>query len=95
MKKSLLFASVLCGTLAVAPAMGEGFSADFHALSAMSSPVPAMTETQMSSIEGGAVAIGDLGVLLPWLFPGGQLPLPPLVTSVPLLGGLVTLALLP
>ncbi|MGH8526628.1 MAG: hypothetical protein ACREXY_21195, partial [Gammaproteobacteria bacterium] len=59
MEKSLLFASVLCGTLAAAPAMGEGVSADFHALSAMSSPLPAMTETQMSSTEGGAISIGD------------------------------------
>jgi len=53
MKKSLLFAAVLCGTLAAAPAMAGDISVDFHALSAMSSPLPAMTETQMSSVEGG------------------------------------------
>lgn len=54
MKKSLLFAAVLCGTLAAASAMAGDVSADFHALSAMSEPVPAMTETQMSSVEGAA-----------------------------------------
>jgi len=68
MKKSLMFAAVLCGTLAAAPAMAEDVSADFHALSAMSSPVPAMTETQMSSVEGGALLDTVLGVV-------GALPL--------------------
>ncbi|MGH8526629.1 MAG: hypothetical protein ACREXY_21200 [Gammaproteobacteria bacterium] len=79
MKKLLLFASVLCGTLAAAPAMGEGVSADFHALSAMSSPVPAMTETQMSSVEGGQLEV--LSGLL------GQLPVLNLLSGLPL-GGL-------
>lgn len=64
MKRSLLFASVLCGTLAAAPAMAEDVSADFHALSAMSSQVPAMTATQMSSVEGaGGLCLGLGGVL--------------------------------
>jgi hypothetical protein len=60
MKKSLIFSAVLCGTLAAAPAMAKDVGADFHALSAMSSPVPAMTETEMSSVEGG----GPIGSLL-------------------------------
>jgi hypothetical protein len=65
MKKSLMFAAVLCGTLAAAPAMAEDVSADFHALSAMSSsPVPAMTETEMSSVEGGLVIVIDTRPLL-------------------------------
>ncbi len=63
MKKPLLFAAVLCGTLATAPAMAtENVSADFHALSAMSQPVPAMTATQMSEVEGagGCCLLGNL-----------------------------------
>jgi hypothetical protein len=67
MKKSLLFAAVLCGTLAAAPAMAEDVGADFHALSAMSSPVPAMTETQMSSVEGGLLPL-DVSNLVDALF---------------------------
>ncbi|MGH8479634.1 MAG: hypothetical protein ACREXK_08690 [Gammaproteobacteria bacterium] len=62
MKKPLLFAAVLCGTLAAAPAMAaQDVSADFHALSAMSSPVPAMTATQMSEVEGaGLLCLGPV-----------------------------------
>ncbi len=59
MKRPLLFAAVLCCTLAAASAMAGDVSADFHALSAMSSPVPAMTETQMSSVEGAGL-LSDL-----------------------------------
>jgi hypothetical protein len=89
MKKSLMFATVLCGTLAAAPAMAEDgaaapamaedVGADFHALSAMSSPVPGMTETQMASVEGGQL-LGGLPIVGPIL---GALPI-----VGPILGGL-------
>jgi len=73
-----MFAAVLCGTLAAAPAMAEDVGADFHALSAMSSPVPAMTETQMSSAEGGLL----LDLLAPLLRPPVVGLLPPAVVNL-------------
>jgi hypothetical protein len=56
MKRSLLFTAVLCGMLTAASAMAGDARTDFHALSAMSSPVPVMTETQMASVEGGQLS---------------------------------------
>ena len=81
MKRSLLFTAVLCGMLtaasamaedvrAAAPAIAGDVSTDFHALSAMSSPVPVMTETQMASVEGGISISVIPGILTIDLLPG-------------------------
>jgi hypothetical protein len=81
MKRSLLFTAVLCGMLtaapamaedvgAAAPAMAEDVSTDFHALSAISSPVPVMTETQMASVKGGISIPLIPGILTIELLPG-------------------------
>jgi hypothetical protein len=49
MNKLRLLGAVLSGALAVAPAMAE----DFHALSQLSTRLTAMSEDQLTSIEGG------------------------------------------